>query len=98
MRILKVAKDLKVDGVHIDTTAVCPTSIRKELYPWQLIGATANSLQDCENFINKEVDYIYLAPFRATQNTAKYCVRIKWFYRDPRSLAIRYSDYWGWWY
>ena len=66
---IKVAKDLKVDGVHIDTTAECPTSIRKELYPWQLIGATANSLQDCENFIKKEVDYIYLAPFRSVENT-----------------------------
>ena len=26
-------------------------------------------MQDCETFIEKEVDYIYLAPFRATENT-----------------------------
>jgi len=66
---IKLAKDLKVDGIHIDTTSDCPNSLRKNLYPWQLIGATANSFQDCENFIKKEVDYIYLAPFRAVENT-----------------------------
>jgi len=66
---IKRAKDLKVDGIHIDTTSDCPNSLRKNLYPWQLIGATANSFQDCENFIKKEVDYIYLAPFRAVENT-----------------------------
>ena len=54
--------------INSDTTA-CPTELRKELYPWQWIGATANALQDCETFIEKEVDYIYLAPFRATENT-----------------------------
>ena len=65
----KLAKDLKVDGIHLDSKASCPTVLRKELYPWQLIGVTANALQDCETFIEKEVDYIYLAPFRATENT-----------------------------
>ena len=34
-----------------------------------MIGATANALQDCETFIEKEVDYIYLAPFSATEDT-----------------------------
>jgi len=65
----KIAKDLKVDGIHLDTSTPCPTALRKELSPWQLIGATANDLKDCETYIEKEVDYIYLAPFRATQDT-----------------------------
>ena len=65
----KLAKELKVDGVHLNTSTLCPTDIRIDLFPWQLIGATANTLQDCETFIEKEVDYIYLAPFRATENT-----------------------------
>jgi thiamine-phosphate pyrophosphorylase len=68
---LTIAKDLKVDGVHLDPTLQCPAELRKELYPWQWIGATANTLQDCETLIEKEVDYIYLAPFRAGENTQK---------------------------
>ena len=68
---LTIAKDLKVDGVHLDPTIQCPAELRKELYPWQWIGATANTLQDCETLIEKEVDYIYLAPFRAGENTQK---------------------------
>ena len=62
----KVAKEVKADGVHIETTDPCPTIIRDYLYPWQIIGATANTLQECEIFIEKEVDYISLAPFRET--------------------------------
>lgn len=31
-----------------------------------MIGATANTLQDCETLIEKEVDYISLSPFRLT--------------------------------
>ena len=34
----KIAKEIKADGVHLDTTAPCPAIIRKELLPWQLIG------------------------------------------------------------
>jgi len=68
---LTIAKDLKVDGVHLDPTIQCPAELRKELYPWQWIGATANTLQDCETLIEKEVDYIYLAPFRAGEHTQK---------------------------
>ena len=66
---IKLAKDLKVDGIHIDTTSDCPTSLRKNLHSWQLIGASANTLQDCQSFINKEVDYLYLSPFKATEDT-----------------------------
>lgn len=65
----KLAKELKVDGIHLDKSTLCPTVLRKDLFPWQFIGSTANTLQDCETFIEKEVDYIYLAPFRATENT-----------------------------
>ena len=38
------------------------------LYKWQIIGATANTLGDCEMLINKKVDYIILCPFRASDN------------------------------
>jgi thiamine-phosphate pyrophosphorylase len=62
----KIAKDIKADGVHLGKTDTCPTIARKHLYTWQLIGGTANTLQDCETLIAKDVDYISLSPFRFT--------------------------------
>ncbi len=62
----KIAKEVKADGVHLGNTDSCPTIARKHLYNWQIIGGTANSLQDCETLIGKEVDYISLGPFRFT--------------------------------
>ena len=60
----KIAKAIKADGVHLEKTDVCPTIARKHLYTWQMIGGTANTLQDCEMLLDKEVDYITLGPFR----------------------------------
>ena len=62
----KIAKTIKADGVHLEKTDSCPTIARKHLYTWQMIGGTANNLQDCEVLIDKEVDYISLGPFRLT--------------------------------
>ena len=62
----KIAKEVKADGVHLGKTDSCPTIARKHLYTWQIIGGTANTLQDCETLIVKEVDYISLGPFRLT--------------------------------
>jgi len=64
----KIAKEVKADGVHLEKTGSCPTIARAYLYPWQLIGGTVNTLQECETLIEKEVDYINLAPFRLTTN------------------------------
>ena len=60
----KIAKAIKADGVHLEKSDVCPTIARKHLYTWQMIGGTANTLQDCEILLDKEVDYITLGPFR----------------------------------
>ncbi|GGX02854.1 thiamine phosphate synthase [Aquimarina muelleri] len=60
----KIAKEVKADGVHLKKTGYCPTIVRKYLDSWQIIGGTANTLQDCETLIGKEVDYISLGPFR----------------------------------
>ena len=60
----KIAKEVKADGVHLEQTDSCPTKARKFLYTWQLIGAAANTLQECETLVAKEVDYISLTPFR----------------------------------
>ena len=62
----KIAKEVKADGVHLGQTDACPTIARKQMYTWQMIGGTANTLQDCEILIGKEVDYISLGPFRST--------------------------------
>jgi thiamine-phosphate pyrophosphorylase len=62
----KIAKAIKADGVHLGQTDTCPTIVRKELYTWQMIGGTANTLQDCELLLDKEIDYISLGPFRET--------------------------------
>jgi len=62
----KIAKEVKADGVHLGKTDTCPTIVRKHLYTWQIIGGTANTLDDCRALISKEVDYIGLGPFRFT--------------------------------
>ncbi|ANW97013.1 thiamine-phosphate pyrophosphorylase [Wenyingzhuangia fucanilytica] len=62
----KIAKEVKADGVHLGKTDTCPTIARKELATWQIIGGTANTLEDCKNLLNKNVDYIGLGPFRFT--------------------------------
>jgi thiamine-phosphate pyrophosphorylase len=62
----KIAKEVKADGVHLGKSDSCPTIARKHLYTWQIIGGTANTLQDCETLLDKQVNYISLGPFRAT--------------------------------
>lgn len=62
----KIAKAIKADGVHLGKTDTCPTIARKHLYTWQIIGGTANTLEECETLITKNVDYIGLGPFRFT--------------------------------
>ena len=62
----KIAREIKADGVHLGKTDICPTIARKYLYTWQMIGANANTLQECETLIVKEVDYISLGPFRSS--------------------------------
>lgn len=62
----KVGKAIKADGIHLGKTDACPTMVRKELASWQIIGGTANTLEDCKVLLKKQVDYIGLGPFRFT--------------------------------
>ena len=39
------------------------------MYTWQIIGGTANNIQDCKTLIEKQVDYITLSPFRNKEAT-----------------------------
>ncbi|WP_103864748.1 thiamine phosphate synthase [Aquimarina sp. I32.4] len=65
----KIAKEVKADGVHLEEIASCPTKTRQHLYTWQIIGGTANTLQDCKTLIDKDVDYISIGLFRSTATT-----------------------------
>jgi thiamine-phosphate pyrophosphorylase len=62
----KIAREVKADGVHLGKTDASPTVVRKFLYSWQIIGGTANTMQDCEALLDQQVNYISLGPFRAT--------------------------------
>lgn len=64
----KIAKAVKADGVHFTCVAIYPTNIKAALYSWQLISGTANSMQDCEKLLDKQVSYIYVGPYK-TSNT-----------------------------
>jgi len=63
----KVAVAVKSAGVHLGKTDACPLEVRKELESWQIIGGTANTLEDCKNLIKKKVNYIGLGPFQFTK-------------------------------
>jgi len=39
---------------------------RKDVFSWQIIGGTANTLQDCKALLAKGVNYIGLGPYRFT--------------------------------
>ncbi|WP_055437203.1 thiamine phosphate synthase [Lacinutrix algicola] len=62
----KVAKEVKADGVYLEKADSCPTIARKYLHTWQSIGGAANTLEDCEALLDKEIDYINLGPFKST--------------------------------
>ncbi|MBB6681418.1 thiamine phosphate synthase [Aequorivita sp. 609] len=62
----KIAKAIQADGVHLGKTDACTRVARQHLYDWQIIGGTANNLQDCQELMHKKVDYIGLGPFRFT--------------------------------
>ncbi len=58
---------MKADGVHLETIAASSMKARIHLYTWQIIGSTANTIQDCETLLGEQVDYITLNPFRSSE-------------------------------
>ncbi|WP_299779630.1 thiamine phosphate synthase [uncultured Formosa sp.] len=62
----KIAKAVNADGVHLGKDDGCPLEVREYLGKWYTIGGTANTLEDCNNLIAKNIDYIGLGPFRFT--------------------------------
>ncbi|CAA0194976.1 Thiamine-phosphate synthase [Tenacibaculum maritimum] len=66
----KIAKLVKANGVHLGKLDACPLEARAYLENWQLIGGTANTLDECRALLVKGVSYIGLGPFRFTQTKA----------------------------
>ncbi|WP_144801114.1 thiamine phosphate synthase [Maribacter sp. MAR_2009_72] len=66
----KIAKEVKADGVHLGQNDTCPKTARRHLYSWQIIGGTANTLEQAQELIAKKVDYIGMGPFRFTLTKA----------------------------
>ncbi len=63
----RIAKEIKADGVHLGKTDTCPTIARKHLESWQIIGGTANTIEDCEELLQKKINYIGLGPYHFTK-------------------------------
>lgn len=62
----KVAKMVDAHGVHLGKEDACPLEARNILGNEKIIGGTANTIEDCEALVVKQVDYIGLGPFRFT--------------------------------
>jgi thiamine-phosphate pyrophosphorylase len=67
----KIARAVKADGVHLEAADTAFMKARIHLYTWQIIGGTANTIQDCETLISTQIDYITLSPFRISATEDK---------------------------
>jgi thiamine-phosphate pyrophosphorylase len=61
-----LVKEIHADGVHIGKNDTPVFEARRLLGSNKIIGATANTLQDCMLHIENKADYIGLGPFRFT--------------------------------
>ncbi|EGV44266.1 thiamine phosphate synthase [Bizionia argentinensis JUB59] len=62
----KIAKQVKADGVHLGKEDAEIATAKATLFSWQIIGGTANTIEDCSILINEKVDYIGLGPYQFT--------------------------------
>ena len=64
---VRLAKEIKADGVHLGKSDITPIEARKILGSGFLIGGTANTFEDILSLHEQGVDYIGLGPFRFTE-------------------------------
>lgn len=62
---VEIAKKIQASGVHLGKKDISPEEAGKQLNPEQIIGGTANTIEDIER-LSPFVDYIGLGPFRYT--------------------------------
>jgi len=63
---VEVAVLVDAEGVHLGKSDRSPREAREILGADKIIGATANTYEDCMVLIDQKVDYIGLGPFRFT--------------------------------
>lgn len=63
---VEIAKEVNAAGVHLGKLDQDPILARKILGDKTIIGGTANTWEDCEQLMDKKVDYIGLGPLRYT--------------------------------
>jgi len=63
---VSIALKINADGVHLGKNDMPPAKAREILGSQKIIGATANTLNDCIELHNQSVDYIGLGPYRFT--------------------------------
>jgi thiamine-phosphate pyrophosphorylase len=63
---LTIAKDLRLDGIHLGLTDTSTKIARETLGKSAIIGGTANTLEDVLYHYNNGVDYVGLGPYRFT--------------------------------
>lgn len=64
---ISVAKTIGAAGVHLGKHDANPTEARELLGNNCIIGATANTLEDCLRLSKTPIDYIGLGPFKFTE-------------------------------
>lgn len=64
---VSIAKELKLDGIHLGKSDFSLIEARKMLGTNTIIGGTANNTEDIKNLINAKVDYIGLGPYQFTE-------------------------------
>jgi len=62
-----VAKEVNAYGVHLGKNDMDPQEARKILGKEQIIGGTANTVEDIQKLISKEVNYIGIGPYKPTK-------------------------------
>jgi thiamine-phosphate pyrophosphorylase len=68
---VRLAKEIKADGVHLGKSDTNPVEARKILGDEVIIGGTANTFIDIEKLAEAKVDYIGLGPFKFTSTKEK---------------------------
>jgi thiamine-phosphate pyrophosphorylase len=68
---VSVAKAALADGIHLGLSDMNPREARKILGDNFIIGGTANTLENCIQHIEDNVDYIGLGPYRHTVTKKK---------------------------
>ena len=68
---LSIAKDLRLDGIHLGMTDTSTKTAREVLGKAAIVGGTANTWEDILHHYKNKVDYVGLGPYRFTSTKEK---------------------------